>query len=85
MPSIVEQDSDSKTHRDDADHEESATHLVCPCQVDAIPRLALCSADCSDGDERMAEEVCVVCWHMSHVARVIGCERCRDPKWRGLF
>lgn len=65
---------------------DDITHLVCGCQIDAIPRLALCLADCSDVPERLTapDVLCIVCENLGRVAAYIGCEFCRDAKWAGL-
>ncbi len=86
MASIIEHDPDSKS-AERASVESKPTHLVCDCQVDASPRLALCLADCSDAPQRTTtpETVCVVCENLGYVAAYIGCEFCRDSKWSGIF
>jgi hypothetical protein len=85
VASILEQIPDGKAVDHRHDSEESGTHLVCSCQVDATPRLALCGSDCTDGDERMNDTVCTVCWNLGHVASLIGCERCRSDEWTKRF
>jgi hypothetical protein len=73
------------TIADTASCDLEPTHLVCPCQVDAVPRLALCLADCTDGRQQTAPDgpdgFCVVCWSLRHVASVYGCEFCRSEEW----
>ena len=54
------------------------THIVCECQVDATPRLALCGADCTHEAEGMTATPCVVCLDLvtGFVAAGGHCDRC---------
>lgn len=58
---------------------DDPTHVVCRCQVDATPRLALCGADCGDGPEGITATPCVVCLDLlqTFLEARARCERCR--------
>jgi|1185.fasta_scaffold53072_2 hypothetical protein len=57
----------------------SPDHVVCDCQVDAVPRLALCGWDCTDVPYgRTDNGVCPVCMDlMKDVFIHRSCQRCR--------
>ena len=70
--SIMPQAPDSKTVTPPLGQEP--THGVCPCQVDATPRLAVCGADVSGDGEGWTDTMCVVCFDL--VIHRAPCEHC---------
>lgn len=37
------------------------SHGVCACQINNVPRLALCGYDCTDATEALTPTICIVC------------------------